>query len=99
MPADEQFGLMAELVAEGKVRHVGLSEVSVDDIEAANRAVPVVTVQNRYNLAEREAEPVLDHCERSGIGFIPWFPCSAPGRECRRSGARARRRDVRAPHP
>ena len=74
VPADEQFGLMADLVAEGKVRHVGLSEVSVDQIEAAQRVVPIVTVQNRYNLAEREAEPVLEHCERSGIGFIPWFP-------------------------
>jgi aryl-alcohol dehydrogenase-like predicted oxidoreductase len=74
VPADEQFGLMAELVAEGKVRHVGLSEVSVADIEAAQRVVPVVTVQNRFNLAEREAEPVLEHCESSGIGFIPWFP-------------------------
>ena len=74
VPADEQFGLMAELVREGKVRHVGLSEVSVDQIEAARRVVPVATVQNRYNLAERDAEPVLDHCAAHGIGFIPWFP-------------------------
>jgi aryl-alcohol dehydrogenase-like predicted oxidoreductase len=74
VPADEQFGLMAELVAEGKVRHVGLSEVSVDQVDAARRVVPVATVQNRYNLAERDAEPVLDHCAALGVGFIPWFP-------------------------
>ena len=74
VPADEQFGLMADLVAEGKVRHVGLSEVDVDQIEAARRVVPVATVQNRYNLAERAAEPVLDHCAAQGIGFVPWFP-------------------------
>jgi aryl-alcohol dehydrogenase-like predicted oxidoreductase len=74
VPADEQYGLLAELVAEGKVRHVGLSEVTVDQIEAARQVVPVTTVQNRYNLAERDAEPVLDHCAAHGIGFIPWYP-------------------------
>jgi aryl-alcohol dehydrogenase-like predicted oxidoreductase len=74
VPADEQFGLMAELVREGKVRHVGLSEVTVEQVEAARRVVPVATVQNRYNVAERDAEPVLDHCEAHGIGFIPWYP-------------------------
>ena len=89
VPADEQFGLMAELVAEGKVRHVGLSEVSVADIEAAQRVVPVVTVQNRFNLAEREAESVLDHCESSGIGFIPWYPLLT-GRLAKEGGTLAR---------
>jgi aryl-alcohol dehydrogenase-like predicted oxidoreductase len=74
VPAGEQFGLLADLVAEGKVRHVGLSEVSVEQVEAARRVVPVATVQNRYNLAERSAEPVLDHCAAHGIGFIPWYP-------------------------
>jgi pyridoxine 4-dehydrogenase len=74
VPADEQFGVMAELVREGKVRHLGLSEVTVQQIEAARRVVPVATVQNRYNVADREWEGVLDHCEREGIGFIPWFP-------------------------
>ena len=74
MPADEQFGLLAELVREGKVRHVGLSEVSVADVEAARKVVPIVTVQNRYNVAERNAENVLAYCEREGIGFIPWYP-------------------------
>ena len=74
VPADEQFAVLAELVREGKVRHVGLSEVSVADVEAARRVVPIATVQNRYNVAERGAEDVLAHCEREGIGFIPWYP-------------------------
>jgi pyridoxine 4-dehydrogenase len=74
VPAEDQFGVMADLVAEGKVRHLGLSEVTVEQIEAARRVVPIATVQNRYNLADREWEDVLDHCEREGIGFIPWFP-------------------------
>ncbi|MDQ2724052.1 MAG: aldo/keto reductase [Actinomycetota bacterium] len=77
VPADEQFGLLAELIDEGKVRHVGLSEVSVSDIEAAREIVPVVTVQNLYNLAERKSEDVLDYCEAQNIGFIPWFPIAS----------------------
>ena len=74
VPADEQFGLLAELVREGKVRHVGLSEVSVEQIEDARKVVPIATVQNRYNLVERQSEDVLEYCQREGIGFIPWFP-------------------------
>ena len=74
VPADEQFGLLAELVREGKVRHVGLSEVTVDQIEEARHVVPIATVQNRYNLVERQSEDVLAYCEREGIGFIPWYP-------------------------
>jgi pyridoxine 4-dehydrogenase len=77
VPADEQFGLLSELIEEGKVRHVGLSEVQVEDIEAAGRVVPVSTVQNLYNLTNRQSEAVLEHCEREGIGFIPWFPIAA----------------------
>lgn len=74
VPAEDQFGVMADLRAEGKVRFLGLSEVTVEQIETARRAIPVATVQNRYNVADREWEGVLDHCEREGIGFIPWFP-------------------------
>ena len=77
VPADEQFGLLAELVAEGKVAAVGLSEVPVETIEAARKVVPVATVQNLYNLANRQSEDVLDHCEAEGIGFIPWFPIAS----------------------
>ena len=82
--ADEQFGLLKTLRDEGKVREVGLSEVSVAQIDAARRVVPVVSVQNHYNIAQRDAEGVLAHCELHDIGFIPWFPLgsgklSAPG--------------------
>jgi pyridoxine 4-dehydrogenase len=77
VPADEQFGLMRDLQREGKVRHVGLSEVTVQEIEAAQRIVPIVTVQNRYNLVDRQSEGVLDYCEGRGIGFIPWFPVAS----------------------
>ena len=74
VPAAEQFGVLRDLQREGKIRHVGLSEVSVADIQAARKVVPIVTVQNRYNLADRGSEAVLDYCTRANIGFIPWFP-------------------------
>jgi aryl-alcohol dehydrogenase-like predicted oxidoreductase len=74
VPAAEQFGVIAEMQKEGLIRHVGLSEVTVAEIQAAERYFPVVTVQNRYNPAARQSEAVLDHCERHGIGFIPWAP-------------------------
>jgi len=75
---EEQFAEIASFVAEGKVRHVGLSEVSVEEIEAATAAgVDVVSVQNLYNVTNRSSEAVLEHCEAKGIGFIPWFPLGA----------------------
>jgi pyridoxine 4-dehydrogenase len=74
VPSEEQFGTLAELREEGKIRHVGLSEVGVEEIERAREIVPISTVQNRYNLTDRGSEDVLDFCEREGIGFIPWFP-------------------------
>ncbi|UDY36592.1 aldo/keto reductase [Dermatobacter hominis] len=77
VPADEQFGVLKELQDEGLVRHVGLSQVSVDEIEAARAVVPIATVQNLYNVADRSSEDVLDHCDANGIGFIPWFPLAA----------------------
>lgn len=77
VPRDEQFGAVKELIDRGIIRHAGLSEVSVEDIEAARRVFPVATVQNLYNLANRKSEDVLDHCERHGIGFIPWYPLAA----------------------
>ena len=89
VPADEQFGVMKELQDAGKIRHVGLSEVSVADIERARKVLPITTVQNRYNLVERQHEDVLDHCERLGIGFIPWFPLLT-GRLAEAGGALAR---------
>jgi aryl-alcohol dehydrogenase-like predicted oxidoreductase len=74
VPADEQFGLLKDLQKEGKVAHVGLSEVDVAQIQAARRIVPIATVQNRYNLVDRNSEAVLTYCTRENIGFIPWFP-------------------------
>lgn len=74
VPRAEQFGVIAEMQREGLIRHVGLSEVSVADIQAAQQYFPVVSVQNMYNLVERKNEDVLDFCEENNIGFIPWFP-------------------------
>jgi aryl-alcohol dehydrogenase-like predicted oxidoreductase len=74
VPLAEQIGVLTELQQEGKIGHIGLSEVSVDEIEAARELTPIATVQNLYNLVERGSEAVLDYCEREGIGFIPWFP-------------------------
>ena len=74
---DEQFGVLKEALDAGKVKAVGLSEVSVEEIEAARAVVPIATVQNLYNVANRQSEDVLDHCEANGIGFIPWFPLAS----------------------
>jgi pyridoxine 4-dehydrogenase len=77
VPAADQFGVLAELREQGKVGHVGLSEVGVDQVQAARKLVPVASVQNRYSLADRAWEPVVDHCEREGIAFLPWSPLGA----------------------
>jgi aryl-alcohol dehydrogenase-like predicted oxidoreductase len=77
LPRDEQFGVIAEMQREGLIRHVGLSEVNVEEIEAARKFFPVVSVQNLYNLVTRQSEAVLDYCERENIAFIPWFPLAA----------------------
>jgi pyridoxine 4-dehydrogenase len=74
VPYEESIGAMKELQDEGKVRHVGVSNVSVEQLERARAVVDVVTVQNRYNLVDRHAEDVLDACDAAGLGFIPWFP-------------------------
>ncbi len=74
VPAEDQFGALRDLQKEGKVRHIGLSEVNVAEVEAARRIVTVATVQNQYNLAYRNSQGVLDYCTRNNIGFIPWFP-------------------------
>ena len=76
-PREAQFEAIARMIADGVIRFAGLSEVSVADIEEASGYFPVATVQNRYNLTDRGSEDVLDHCEREGIGFIPWFPLAA----------------------
>lgn len=74
VPEADQFGALQRWQQQGKIRHIGLSEVGVDEIERARRFFPVVSVQNRYNLADRQSDPVVDYCEREGIAFIPWYP-------------------------
>jgi pyridoxine 4-dehydrogenase len=77
VPADVQLGTLKDLQAEGKIKHIGLSEVTVSQIKHARTVVPIVTIQNRYSVVDRAAEDVLDYCERENIGFIPWFPLAA----------------------
>ena len=74
VPIEESVGELARLRDEGKIRHVGLSNVTVEELERARGVVPIVSVQNRYSLDDRSAEDVLGECERDGLGFLPWFP-------------------------
>ncbi|MGZ4504215.1 MAG: aldo/keto reductase [Nocardioidaceae bacterium] len=74
VPAEDQVGELKKLQDEGKIRHIGLSEVTVEELQAAEQVARIVSVQNLYNLANRDAEPLLEHAEANGIGFIPWFP-------------------------
>jgi aryl-alcohol dehydrogenase-like predicted oxidoreductase len=77
VPVEEQIGVLAELRDEGKIAAIGLSEVSVEQIEKVRGMAEVATVQNLYNVVDRRSEDVLDYCTREGIGFIPWFPIGA----------------------
>jgi pyridoxine 4-dehydrogenase len=77
VPAEDQLGTLRDLQEEGKIKHIGLSEVSVAQIENARTIVPIVSVQNRYSVTDRAAEDVLEYCEREKIAFIPWFPLGA----------------------
>ena len=77
VPEEAQFAAVAQFQKEGKVRHVGLTETSVEQIDRARKFFPVASVQNRYNVADREWERVVDYCERESIGFIPWYPLAA----------------------
>ena len=104
MPRDEQFAAIESLIDANVIRHAGLSEVSVAEIEAARRHFKVATVQNRYNLADRASEDVLDYCEKHGIGFIPWYPLAAgdlpsPGGALDRIARPTRRRPARSRSP
>jgi aryl-alcohol dehydrogenase-like predicted oxidoreductase len=74
VPYEDSVGALKELQEEGKIRHIGISNVSLEELEQARGIVDVVTVQNRYNLTDRDSEDVLEACEQAGIGFIPWFP-------------------------
>lgn len=79
VPVADQVGAFKELQEQGKVRHIGLSEVTVDELKEAQKTAEIVSVQNLYNLADRSAEALLDHAEANGIGFIPWFPLATGG--------------------
>jgi aryl-alcohol dehydrogenase-like predicted oxidoreductase len=76
-PREEQFGVIADMQKEGLIRHIGLSEVNVEEVKAAQKHFTVATVQNEYNLVTRKSEAVLNYCEVQGIGFIPWFPLAS----------------------
>ncbi len=77
VPAEETLGALEELQRAGKIHHIGLSEVSTKEIKRAKKIVSIVSVQNRYNLVDREHEEVLNYCEKHNLGFIPWFPVAA----------------------
>jgi pyridoxine 4-dehydrogenase len=79
VPFEESVGALADLRAEGKVRHVGLSNVGVQHLEQAQKIVPIVSVQNRYSVTARDSEDALKACEQQGLAFIPWFPLDAGG--------------------
>lgn len=76
-PLEDQIGALRQLVAEGKARHIGLSEVSVDEIRAASQIAPIASVQNLYNLTHRDADDVVEYTAAQGIAFLPWFPVAA----------------------
>ena len=89
VPLEDQLGTLAEFQQKGQIRHIGLSEVSVDQIEAARGIVPIVSVQNRYNVSDRQSDDVLAYCEAHGLGFLPWFPL-ATGKFSKGQGPLAR---------
>ena len=77
VPVEESLGAIKELQQQGKIRHVGLSEVTPDEIERAKKVLPIVSAQNEYNLSDRKNEKTLEYCEQHTLGFIPWFPVAA----------------------
>jgi pyridoxine 4-dehydrogenase len=85
VPVEESLGVIKKLQQQGKIRHVGLSEVNADEIKRASKVLPIVSVQNLYNLGDRNHEKTLEYCQRHNLGFIPWFPVAA-GRLARPGG-------------
>ncbi|MDQ2839698.1 MAG: aldo/keto reductase [Acidobacteriota bacterium] len=77
VPVEDSLGALTDLQREGKIRHIGLSEVSPKEIEQASKVAKIVSIQNKYNLSDRTHEEALNYCERNGLGFIPWFPVAA----------------------
>ncbi len=97
IPVEESLGAVKRLQEQGKIRHIGLSEVKPHEIDQARKVVEIVSVQNQYNIGDRQHEDVVQYCEKHGIAFIPWFPVAAgklaqPGGEIGR-GSEAARRD------
>ena len=86
VPAEDQLGTLKDLQAQGKIKHIGLSEVSIQQIQQARKIVPIVSVQNRYSITDQAADDVLDYCEKENMAFIPWFPLAA-GRVSRAADA------------
>jgi len=79
VPLEESVGALVELRDEGKIAHIGISNVNTEQLARAREIVPIVSVQNRYSIVDRDSEPVLAECERLGVAFIPWFPLAAGG--------------------
>ncbi len=77
VPMEESLGALKEMQKAGKIRHIGLSEVSTKEIERARKIIPIVSVQNQYNLGDRTHESVVQYCQQHGLAFIPWFPFAA----------------------
>jgi aryl-alcohol dehydrogenase-like predicted oxidoreductase len=85
VPAEESLGLLKDMQKAGKIRHIGISEVSIEEAKKAEGIVPIVSIQNRYNISDREHEAVLKYCEENHLAFIPWFPVAA-GKLAREGG-------------
>jgi aryl-alcohol dehydrogenase-like predicted oxidoreductase len=79
VPVEDSLGALKKMQDMGKIRHIGLSEVTPEEIERAKKVVPIVTVQNEYNIEDRKSEPTLAYCEKNNLGFIPWFPLGGAG--------------------
>src|SRR5437879_3687790 len=98
VPVEESLGAIKKAQDAGKIRHVGLSEVSVAEIEQAKKVVPIVSIQNRYNIADRDSEDALNYCQKEKMGFIPWAPIGGGSRSLSKSGnaleAEAKRHNV-----
>jgi pyridoxine 4-dehydrogenase len=86
VPVEDSLGALKKMQEAGKIRHIGLSEVTPEEIERAKKVVPIVTVQNEYNIADRKSEPTLAYCEKENLGFIPWFPLGGGGSSLTKPG-------------
>ncbi len=86
VPVEDSLGALKKMQEAGKIRHIGLSEVTPEEIERAKKVVPILSVQNEYNIADRKSEPTLVYCEKENLGFIPWFPLGGGGSSLTKPG-------------